>query len=191
MKPLKICIDPGHGMSNRTPGVYDPGAVNPITKAEESDIVFAWAVTLKTVLFDAGIPFYMTRVDEGSEAPLINRVRQAQLEGCTHFVSLHCNAGSRTASGSEVYWRDDNDGADDKQFALMCLSAITKATGLPNRGLRSEKHTMHKRLAVLGFKGAACLIELGFIDKDIRTLHSREARIKFANEFIKGLNDLR
>jgi hypothetical protein len=25
---MKVCVDPGHGMSNATPGVFDPGAVD-------------------------------------------------------------------------------------------------------------------------------------------------------------------
>jgi N-acetylmuramoyl-L-alanine amidase len=25
---MKICVDPGHGMSNRAPGVFDPGATH-------------------------------------------------------------------------------------------------------------------------------------------------------------------
>jgi N-acetylmuramoyl-L-alanine amidase len=49
---LTFCIDPGHGMSNRKPGVYDPGATVRVgsTEITEAGIVMDWANELKIQL---------------------------------------------------------------------------------------------------------------------------------------------
>lgn len=116
---MKLCIDPGHGMSNRTPGVYDPGAVvrfptgsgaAPIEESEAA-IVLQIGLTLKWVCGDYGMPFWMTRLDDRADAVLGKRDERAKRECCTHFLSLHCNAGG--GSGTETYYRD----ARDRAFA--------------------------------------------------------------------------
>ncbi len=38
----RICLDAGHGMSNRTPGVFDPGAV--AGGVRKADVALDWAL---------------------------------------------------------------------------------------------------------------------------------------------------
>lgn len=172
---MKICLDPGHGMGNRKPCVYDPGAEG--NGSTEAAIVLEWALTGKFVLPQSDIEVFLTRDDKYVSCPIGSRDNQAKLAGCTHFISIHCNAFNGKATGVEAFYRDTT----DKAFASVVLDCLVKATGLPSRGLKNEGQSQHSRLAVLDFAPPACLIEIGFIDnpKDHKIITSRETRLKF------------
>lgn len=178
---MKVCIDPGHGMSNARQGVYDPGATG--GGIEEADIALQWALTGKWILNQAGIDVLLTRDDDRDPTPVSKRAGQAEAGDCDVLVSLHCNAGGGT--GVETYVR----GADDVPLAQTVQGAAVKATGGKDRGVKHESETRHKRLAVLGFDGPAVLVELGFIDssKDREWLVKRATRIAFWNGVKQGL----
>lgn len=179
---IKLCIDPGHGYSNRVPGRYDPGAVS--AGLSEADIVLQWALTLKWVCASRGVEVFLTRDDDRDVTPVATRDDKAEAAGCTHFISLHCNSGGGT--GVEAFYRD----AKDKGIARIALDAAlwASATG-KDRGLKSEGASQHSRLAVFDFDGPCTLVELGFIDseKDRRWLLNRDCRIAFAEKLLDGL----
>ena len=171
---MKVCVDPGHGMSNRTKNVYDPGAVHEEDGVEfqEATIALRYGLSLRDVLKARGASVFMTRDDETDHAPVGSRAGNAESAGCDIFVSLHLNAspdGSDTPNGTEVLYRDDSDAS----LALKLRDAVLKANGLKKRD--NKKRT---DLAVLKFDGPAALIELGFIqnDKDRDTLLSPAVR---------------
>ena len=173
---MRIAIDPGHGMSNRQPGVYDPGAT--AHTSTEAEVVLDWGLTGKFILEGMGIDTYLTRRNKSISTPLGNRVPAALRAGCTHFISLHCNSHSSPwATGTEVYYR----GTEDLPLARMALEAALQATKLDNRGVRVESSSQHNRLAVLDFPGPACLLEIGFISHptDRAVLLERNTRIIF------------
>lgn len=172
---MKICLDAGHGMSNRRPGVFDPGAVS--AGFQESDIALQWAISGEFLLPQSGIDVFLTRDDNKDAAPVSRRDDMATQAGCTHLISIHCNAANRNATGVEAFYRD----AKDKAFAEIVLDCLQKATGLRNRGLKAESDSQHSRLAVLDFGPPACLIEIGFIDNpvDRAKITSRDVRVKF------------
>jgi N-acetylmuramoyl-L-alanine amidase len=174
---MKVAIDPGHGMSNVRSGVYDPGAVSNFLS--EADIALQWALTGKWVFALNGIETFLTRDDDRDSTPVGRRDDQATKEGCTHFISLHCNAaGSTKARGIESFYRDDA----DKLLATTVLAALARVVpDAPNRGVKHESQTHVGRLAVLNFKPPATLVELGFITnpQDQAYLISRDARIRF------------
>lgn len=171
----KLGIDPGHGSSNIRPGVYDPGAVS--GSHSEAAYVLQLGLTGKWVLNNAGIAVYMTRDDDSDVTPISTRDDKAEAAGCTHFISLHMNAASLTATGTETFYRDST----DKAWAQIVQDAALEAFGLRDRGLKHESETRHGRLAVLGFDGPACLLEAGFITNmgDRNRINERERRIKF------------
>lgn len=177
---IKLAIDPGHGMGNVS-SKYDPGAT--AGGLEEADIALAWGLTLKWVAEQSGLPVFMTRDDDTDVTPVGQRDDRANAAGCTHFLSLHCNAAGPTATGVETFYRDD------KTWAASVQQAILGATGLRDRGLKTEGASQHARLAVLNFKGQACLVELGFISNsgDRKKLTSRDARLAFARSVVKSL----
>jgi N-acetylmuramoyl-L-alanine amidase len=172
---MKLAIDPGHGFSNATSGQYDPGALG--GGLEEADIVLMWGLTGKFVLEGAGLSVFLTRDSDTAAAPLINRDERAVEAGCTHFLSLHCNAAASTASGTEAYYRDSK----DEPFAALVFTAAVNALKLPARGSHPDSASPPGRLAVLDFPGPAALLELGFITNatDRRVLTARASRVAF------------
>lgn len=170
---IKLCIDPGHGNGNRSLGKYDPGAV--AAGLTEADIVLQWALTGKWMCQQAGIDVFLTRDDDKDLTPVGVRDDKAEIVGCTHFLSLHCNAGGGT--GVETFYRDQA----DRAWAEKVQSCILQASGGKNRGIKHESQTQHNRLAVMDFDGPCALVELGFIDSanDRKWLTDRESRIKF------------
>ena len=182
---MKIAIDPGHGMNNSAPGVFDPGAtktVNGVTFAE-ADVVLRYGLTLKEKLEGQNISFFMTRSSSANSAPVGGRATRAKNAGCTHFVSLHLNsAGSPTASGIEVLFRDDN---KDRPLASRLQQKLFQVTNLKDRGIKKRTD-----LAVLKFSpGPAVLIELGFIsnDSDRDFVIMRENRLVICQAIIEIL----
>jgi N-acetylmuramoyl-L-alanine amidase len=159
---MKVAIDPGHGMDNASPGVFDTGAVKRIGSDTfaEADIVLRYALTLKQLFEANGISVFMTRSSSADSAPVGGRATRAKNAGCTHFISLHMNSFSRSqANGVEVQYRDDQ---KDKPLADRIQRKLLQVTGF-------NDHVNDKRtdLAVLRFNaGPAILIELGFISND-------------------------
>lgn len=157
---MKVCVDPGHGMSNRTPGVFDPGAVHREngTLFQEADIALRYGLTMKDVLRARGIPVFMTRDDNSDAAPVGARAAAARDAGCDVFLSFHMNdVEDDAANGTETLYRDDA----DRVFATRVQNALVRTLGLRDRGPK-----VRTNLAVLRFQGAAVLIELGFIGND-------------------------
>ena len=182
---VKLCIDPGHGNKNTGSG-YDPGAES--AGHTEADIALQWALTLNWVLSQAGIKTFLTRDDDSDPDPVGTRDDRAEAAGCTHFIALHCNCATGTASGTETYYRD----ARDKGLAAPVQRAALAALGLHDRGLKTESDSQHTSLAVFDFDGPACLVELGFIDNttDRGRMQERDRRVKFADAlcgYFKGL----
>lgn len=184
MKPIKLCIDPGHGMGNKKANVYDKGAVAGVIN--EADIALAWGLTLKWVCEREEIPFYMTRDDDRDPTPVSKRDDKAEAAGCTHMVSIHCNAGG--GQGAETFYRD----AKDKAFAELVLAANLNAMGTKSRGVKHESQSQHTGLAVFGFDGPNTLLEIGFIDNtaEREKMLSREVRLRFAEELVRRLKAL-
>lgn len=152
-----IIIDPGHGMSNRKPGVYDPGAC--AGGHSEAAIVMEWANVLRGILQARGSKVVRTRVDEKDPCPVGRRDDIARAYGGDIMLSLHCNAAAGTASGVETFYR----GSDDRAMAATLTAAICDVLKLPNRGPKTERESQHASLAVMEFD-KCFLIELGFID---------------------------
>jgi N-acetylmuramoyl-L-alanine amidase len=157
---MKICIDPGHGMSNRSPGVFDPGCTH--TEGgilfKESDIVLKYGLTLKDILRARGVNVFMIRDDDTDPAPVAGRAKSAKDAGCEKYVSIHVNAAEvEQANGLEVLYN----GNANKALAEKMQKALIKVTKLRNRGAKERTD-----LAVLKFNGPAVLVELGFIAND-------------------------
>lgn len=158
---MKIFLDPGHGMANRKPGVYDPGATVRVAGKEiaEADIALTWANELRALLMAQGHTVVRSRMNAKDPAPVGDRAEDAQQYGCDVFISLHCNAANGQANGTETFFR----GERNRALAQRCNNAVRQALGTKDRGVKTEAQSQHARLAVLNFP-KACLIELGFID---------------------------
>lgn len=180
---IKICLDPGHGHSNRKSGVYDPGAV--AGGVTEAGIVLDWALTGKWLAKEYGIEVFLTRDDDSDPTPVGSRDDKAEAAGCNYFLSLHCNAANGQARGTETFYRD----SADKAFAGIVQAAAMTAMGSKDRGLKSESDSQHTRLAVFDFDGPCALLEIGFIDSasDRTKMQQRETRIAFWRHLFMAL----
>lgn len=169
---MKICIDPGHGMSNRQPGVFDPGAMH-IENGfpfKEAAIVLRYGLALKDVLRARQIEVFMTRDDDSDHAPVGRRAGMAKAAGCGALVSLHLNDfDDDSANGLELLYGSPASAA----LAAALQTELLAVTGLRDRGTK-----LRTDLAVLKFDGPAVLIELGFIanDRDRATILAADTR---------------
>jgi N-acetylmuramoyl-L-alanine amidase len=157
---MKIAIDPGHGMSNRQTGTYDPGAthVENGIRHEEATIALKYGLTLKDVFRARQHEVFMTRDDDQDHAPVGQRAANANSVGAEVFISLHLNDfDDDSANGLEVLYR----GNDDRPLAQSLQDALINVTQFRDRTIKQRND-----LAVLRFQGVAVLVELGFIAND-------------------------
>jgi N-acetylmuramoyl-L-alanine amidase len=152
-----IIIDPGHGLSNKRKGVFDPGSV--AGGVRESDIAMDWTNELRSILRAKGKRVIRTRSHPDDPAPLGQRAKIAKDYGGEIMVSFHCNAFNSTAHGTETFYR----GAENKPMAAKLNLAVVNALGTKNRGAKTEGQSQHARLAIMAFQ-PCFLIEIGFID---------------------------
>lgn len=183
MRVLMLANDAGHGGSNSLPGKYDPGAV--AGGLTEADIALQWALTGKYMLPKAGIGVWLSRDDDQDAAPLAQRDERARAAGCSHYLSIHCNAGGWGATGTETFYRD----AVDRAWAEVVQRAALKALGLRDRGVKHESLSPRHSLSVMDFPGPTALLELGFItnSRDRRRMVDRNVRVAFWSELIKTI----
>lgn len=149
---MKLCIDPGHGLSNREPGVFDTGAVRGALR--EVDMVMVWARELRAHCKVLGVETWMTRESVADPAPLRTRKSRAMAAGCTHFLSLHVNdSAAARANGVETFWREE----ESRAFAGAVHEIAARCLRLSDRGLKRGLFT------VLTGTMPSALLELGFI----------------------------
>jgi N-acetylmuramoyl-L-alanine amidase len=157
---MKICVDPGHGMSNRQMGIFDPGAVHVENgfQFQEASIALRYALSLKDALREREVQVFMTRDDDSDHAPVGGRAKMAKDAGCDLLISLHLNDfDDDSANGLEVLY-GKNASRDLAEQTRDRLCGVT--------GIRKRPTQLRENLAVLKFDGAAILIELGFIAND-------------------------
>jgi N-acetylmuramoyl-L-alanine amidase len=152
-----IILDPGHGMSNRRAGVFDPGAVS--NGVREADIVMDWANELREIILARGVRVVRTRVDHRDPAPIGQRAAIATRFRGTFMLSLHCNAANGQASGTETFYR----GEANRAMAMRINEAVRSTLHTRNRGAKLESQSQHGRLAIMAFQ-PCFLLEIGFID---------------------------
>jgi len=152
---MTIILDPGHGMSNRKLGGYDPGACN--GKHEEASIALEWVNELREILKAAGHQVVRTRAFRDDPAPVSQRANIAKEYKGEIMLSIHCNAANGKASGAECIHR----GNPAKAAALS--KACAEVLGIKDRGPKVEADSQHGRLAVMAFQ-PCFLLEIGFID---------------------------
>ena len=154
---MTVIIDPGHGMSNKKSGVYDPGACS--KGVTEAEIVMDWANCLKMILERDGHKVIRTRIDDKDPCPISQRAKIANKYKGDIMLSLHCNAFNTLASGTETFYR----GSENKETANKINDAVSLFLSSQNRGSKLEGLSQHSTLAVMSFQ-PCFLLEIGFID---------------------------
>ena len=137
-KTPRVCNSAGHGLGSRTAGQVDPGADVLAPYSSEASVVLSFVKRLDrdcAVLF-ANTPgaYHMLR----NAGAFYKADDEAYAHACDLFQEFHTNAAAKRPKrdskkvGVEVYYED----AADAGYAEKMAAAISKASGLPNRGAR-------------------------------------------------------
>lgn len=186
----RICIDPGHGLSNRTQGRYDPGCIvevpgtleEPTTvRYEEASIVLKYAWELSDWI--DGYPntdTTLTRRGDREHCPLVARADIARAFKSDIFVSLHLNAHTnKNANGLEIYYNKVA-----RKLAQHVQSDLIPDSGFKDRGIK-----LNPGFKVLDYEKMAILIEIGFLSnsEDRSKIIDNSFRDRFCEELANSL----
>lgn len=176
-----IFISAGHN-SQSTKVPQDPGAV--YNGIKEGDLTIEFRNLIAIELTKKNVPFKVDS-DEETLQQYLNRI---QTGTGSVVYECHFDAGPVTANGTTCLVQIDADRLDK-----ACAKEIADITSLtfeiPNRGVRSEVTTRHKRLALMRENGIVVLHELAFItnSSDLSKYHAKKYDLakKIANILIK------
>lgn len=170
-----ITLDPGHG-------AHDPGAV--ANGLREKDINLDVSKRVEAKLKAKGIKVYMTRTTDVFHS-LGARVDKGVASGSNAFVSIHTNAASPAASGSETFY-SASVGNDSKQLATFIQNRLYKAMDHPNRGVKNYGFQVIRTNPL-----PAALVELGFVTNqyDASKLASGTYKDRAATAIADGIQD--
>jgi len=128
---FKVCIDPGHGGSDRA----NRGSNGYV----EADGVLAISKYLKEELESTGqFQVILTR-DRDKTLTLTERGRIAARNKVDLFIAQHTNAGPKGAGGTEVYYSVDIPG--DRELAEKLSKAVADTLGIQDRGAKTKPST--------------------------------------------------
>ncbi|OKL37691.1 cell wall hydrolase [Domibacillus mangrovi] len=144
-----IILDPGHGGT-------DPGAIG--NGLKEKDVVLKTGLQVNDLLKQTPFNVKMTRSTD-TFIPLKTRSTFAKDNGGDVFVSIHVNAASASASGTETYYYAAGNPyvADSKLLATKIQKRMLAAWNLKDRGVKPgdlsvlRENNMPAALAELGF----------------------------------------
>ena len=197
-----IVIDPGHGGSN-------VGTHSVLDGRFEKEFTLDWARRLKPLLETNGWTVFLTRTSD-VYVTNANRVVFAEAHHADFFISLHFNApgnGDPKARGLETYcitptgmpstltrgfadpWSEqlpnNTFDAQNLQLAVRVHSAILRATGIEDRGVRRSRFDTVLR----GQNRPAILVEGGYLSNpaEAKLIESPEYRQKLAEAVANAL----
>lgn len=170
-----ITLDPGHGGN-------DPGAVG--NGLRESDINLDVSKRVEAKLKAKGIKVYMTRTTDVFHS-LSARVDKGVASGSNAFLSIHTNAATPAASGSETFY-SASVGNDSKQLATFVQNRLYKAMDHQNRGVKNYGFQVIRTNPL-----PAALVELGFITNksDASKLATATYKDRAATAIALGIED--
>jgi N-acetylmuramoyl-L-alanine amidase len=197
-----IVIDPGHGGMNG-------GTVSVLDKRPEKEFTLDWAKRLAPLLAANGWTVLLTRTND-TYVTNENRVVFAELHHAALFISLHFNSTpdrERKTSGLETYcitptgmpstltrgyadpWNasfaNNNFDAGNLQLAVRAQSALAKAVGMEDRGVRRSRFDT----VLQGQNRPAILIEGGYLSNphEAALIESPAYRQKLAEALASAL----
>ncbi|WP_117885618.1 DUF6443 domain-containing protein [Aureibaculum luteum] len=189
--PIKVAIDPGHGIDGNNNSAMDPGAV--ANGEQEKDLALSISENVSSFLKLFGEETHMVRegdltVDGNS---LIFRTNNAKENGADMFVSIHINSASNEdASGFTVLYKGGGTNADNNEALAESISGSQKTMDV-----RGDGTTERNDLSVLNRfskTGPAVLVEVGFITNqgDVNKMKNQSASIgkEIATGIYKYLN---
>ena len=176
-----VCLDAGHGGS-------DVGAVATDGKRYEKDDNLRLTLKVRDELERMGIKTVLTR-DEDTTVSLKDRCKIANRKRCDLFVSIHRNSSAK-GTGFEA-WISKIQKEDEKSVASDMVKALSKATGLENRGVKSgyRDRTARNYYVNSNTNMPSILLECSFITSDEDNKVFDEKIDTMANEIAKVIYD--
>lgn len=180
-EPLKnriIVIDAGHGG-------HDPGASS--RGLTEKSVTLKVSKLVEEKLKKAGAKVLMTRSND-TYLTLQQRTDFTKKNFGETFVSIHVNAATASAKGTEVFMSSANpNGAESRSLARFVQNNIVKQANMVDRGVKDKGFAVIKNNNV-----AAILVELGFItntgnNNDFNKLSSDKYLEIYAEAIYQGL----
>lgn len=177
---MRVFINPGHDRER------DSGAVNPNTGLRECDVAAAIGSLVKTYLETAGCEVQLLQSDNlaGETPDLPCVVDTANAWPADVFVSLHCNADSGCARGTEtlIY---ANDSGLSPQLAACIQSQIVQSLDTVDRGLKERPNLIVLKDTTM----PAVLVETAFIDNEDDAALLTNNADDFARAIARGITD--
>lgn len=176
---MRVFINPGHH-----PGL-DPGAVNRDYGVTEADIVRDVGALVAEYLNVAGCEVKTVQSNNlyGEDAAYTNVCLAANSWPADIFVSLHCNAATPAAQGTEVLVYDKWSPADT--LAGCILHQIVDNLGTLSRGVKARPN-----LVVLNSTHMpAVLVEMGFISNGNDCEMLIKQKDELARAIARGITD--
>jgi N-acetylmuramoyl-L-alanine amidase len=151
--PPLVCVDPGHGGDAL-------GAVG-VSGANEKDVNLAICLLLAEDLRQAGLRVMMTREDD-RRVELQDRAAMANTALASVFVSVHNNAATSDAEGTETfYWGTSEEWSPDgKLLAEAIQRNLIEALGSKNRGAQTHWNNL---VVLAETEMTSVLAEVGFM----------------------------
>ncbi|MDR1134655.1 MAG: N-acetylmuramoyl-L-alanine amidase [Clostridiales Family XIII bacterium] len=174
---LSVVLDPGHGAETA-------GKRSPDNSLMEYEFNRDMAAKIKYHLERHGVEVLITTPDN-TDLSLADRCKFANESDGDVFVSLHANAfghGWTSSNGWEIYvYRK---GSYSEQLAKAIHSATIPASGLSDRGIKSERFYVIRNTNM-----PAVLIEHGFYSNktEVELLKSNDFRERLAVMDAKGI----
>jgi N-acetylmuramoyl-L-alanine amidase len=159
LEDLTVAIDPGHGGNQ-------PGALGS-SGLMEKDVNLDVALRLKEILEQTGVTPLLTRSDDNTTLPIMNRgelaselrnrTRIANEAGADLFVSIHCNSSPRrnTRSGTETYYCT----SWSRPLAEALQASLLATLGRADGGIRNEPFVVVKETQM-----PSVLLELAYLN---------------------------
>lgn len=181
LKGKTICIDPGHA------GVgIDPGCVGPMGTDEAS---VAWDISnrVAAILQNRwGAAIIMTKSDvvDAPSDSLSYRAGVANDAGADAFVSIHLNAGSPVAHGTETFYYAGSD--EGSKLAEAIQNQLVACLELTDRGLKTANYAVLRLTDMV-----AVLTEVCFLSNpdEEEYINNDETRQKAAEAIAQGIVD--
>ncbi|WP_052144749.1 N-acetylmuramoyl-L-alanine amidase [Halalkalibacter okhensis] len=168
-----IVIDAGHGGS-------DPGAT--ANGLQEKEVVLDIALRVEKKLRAAGANVVMTRTNDTFIA-LEERANIANRAKASSFISVHANAATEAANGSETYWLAGTS-EDSKKLATAIQKHLVNELGTRDRGVKTANFSVLRNTNM-----PASLVEVGFLTNKAEAdrMKKNGFRESAANGIYKGI----
>ncbi len=172
LRGMKIVVDAGHGG-------HDAGAGG--ARSNEKTHTLDIARRVRNHLVNKGAVVSMTREDDRF-ITLQGRVDFAHRRNADIFFSVHINSYSQSSAGTETFYYT----SQSRALANEVQRELIKATGLPNRGVRSARFFVIRKTRM-----PSILTETAFISnpREEALLMDPNFRERVAQAMVRGLEN--